>query len=419
MVSPNYSSTTVPSIARTTFQMVAAVVMLLLFVVGVFQCVEWLDAKHVMVIQYPNGSLAAFSEPGPKPQWFGTITKYERRAQYEFDNDKTICAHADTKGFMPQRIRFAEGGHAHLCGALSWEMPTIPEKLFAIQKDFGSQYAIENALVSKALTNAIYFSGQMMTSTESSAERRGELLNFIEDQMKNGVYKTITRQERVVDPLTKQDRTINIIEILRDKDTKQPLRNNTSAISEYGITLVQTSISEIKYEKDVERQISDQQKAKADVQIAIANAITAEQNTRTIAEQGKATAAKAKWEQETIKAKVVTEGQQRLEVAELDKKTAEQRKQEQILLGQGEAERKRMVMAADGALEKKLEALVKINEMYASAIKDYKGNWVPGVVMGSSSGSNQGLALVDLLTAKTARDLGLDMTVPGAAQTRR
>jgi len=85
-----------------------------------------------------------------------------------------------------------------------------------------------------------------------------------------------------------------------------------------------------------------------------------------------------------------------------------------------EAQRRQLVMTADGALDKKLEAIVKINERYAEAIQKYAGHWVPNVVMGQAgSGANQGLALIDLLTAKTARDLGMDMSVQGQGNTRK
>jgi len=47
--------------------------------------------------------------------------------------------------------------------------------------------------------------------------------------------------------------------------------------------------------------------------------------------------------------------------------------------------------------------------------KDYKGNWVPGVVMGGGNGIHMAGSgaqdLIDLLTIKTARDLGLDISI--------
>lgn len=76
-------------------------------------------------------------------------------------------------------------------------------------------------------------------------------------------------------------------------------------------------------------------------------------------------------------------------------------------------------MSADGALDKKLEALVKINELYAAAIKEYKGQWVPSITMGESQrGTNGANQLIDLLTTKTARDLAIDMGLAGKENTK-
>lgn len=156
-----------------------------------------------------------------------------------------------------------------------------------------------------------------------------------------------------------------------------------------------------------------------DVQTAIADAKKAEQRTITVSEQGKATAAEAKWKQEAEKAKEVVLAQQKLEVATLDAKAAEQTKLKEVLLGEGEATRKRLVMEADGALEKKLDAMIRINERYAQAIENYKGDWVPNFVMGSSQAGISNVAgsgameLIQLLTAKTARDLSVDWNVSG------
>lgn len=369
-----------------------------------------LDAKHVMVIQYPNGTLAAFTEPGPYMQWFGHVTKYERRAQYSF---------GEKGGYAPLRVRFNDGGHADLTGAVSWEIPTKPEQLIRLQKDFASQDAIEQQLVAKALNNAIYFTGPLMSSTESTGERRGEMLQAIDDQARNGVYQTATRQEKVKDSITGQEKTVAVVELVRNKDgTIQ--RNSGSAIGDYGIALLPPSISEIKYDPVVESQIAERQKSITQVQIALANAKRAEQDALTAAKQGEANAAKAKWEQETIKAKEVTKAEQELAVATLARQSAEQTKQKDILLGQGEAERKRLVMSADGALDQKLRAYVEVSGLYAKAMADYKGAWVPAINMGGASGTTNGAnALVELLQAKTARDLAIDLSVSGRENTKR
>jgi hypothetical protein len=111
----------------------------------------------------------------------------------------------------------------------------------------------------------------------------------------------------------------------------------------------------------------------------------------------------------------MTEAEQRLGVAEFDRKTAEQRKQESILLGQGEAKRRRLIMEADSALEIKINAWKEINKFYAEQIG--RQRWVPEIQWAGGGNGQQapGQAandLVNLFTVQTARQLGLDMKIP-------
>ena len=66
-------------------------------------------------------------------------------------------------------------------------------------------------------------------------------------------------------------------------------------------------------------------------------------------------------------------------------------------------------MQADGALQQKIDAYIKVNERYAQALEKQK--WVPEVVMGSqgSQSGNAATDMMNLLMMKTARDLNLDM----------
>ena len=107
-----------------------------------------------------------------------------------------------------------------------------------------------------------------------------------------------------------------------------------------------------------------------------------------------------------------TEASQRLEVAKLDKTAAEAYQQMQLLRAEGDAEYKRRVMQADGALAQKLEAWVDVNKRYAQAIENYQGAWVPERGDGgpAAPGAMGSLDLINLLTAKTAKELALDLT---------
>ena len=163
---------------------------------------------------------------------------------------------------------------------------------------------------------------------------------------------------------------------------------------------------------------------------AIANAERAKQDAITSEEQGKANVMTAKYEKEVLKEQAIVDAQrakevaviaaqQRVEVARQQQLEAEQKKlaaleykQEQILRGEGDGEYKRLVMEADGALQQKLETYKSVMGYFANAIEKQK--WVPEIQMGGgeSGGGDAAMALIEMLSIKTAKDLALDLNVP-------
>ena len=376
--------------------------------------VEVVDAGEIVVKQgFWTGELTIWTDPGPKLQLFGKCTHYKKSSQFWFSSSKDQGTPTD----QSIQMRFNEGGHARLSGSVRYTLPLDYDSMKKLHTDFRSLESIDQSLIRTVLEKSVYLTGQLMSSTQSYAEKRSELLYFIEDQAAHGVYKSSSRCEKQPDPITKQDRTVCVVELAKGPDGKILRVEEGSPLELYHVKLSSFSINELKYDEAVTKQISDQQTAFAAVQTSAARAREAEQNTMTEEQKGKAAAAKAKWEQEVIKARAVTEAESKAAVAKLEMNAAESKKQEQILLGEGEAARKKLVMVADGALEKKLDAWVKVNQAYASAFSSQR--MVPDVVMGGGSGSSSNASqLVDLLTATTARQIGLSMQVPGVLSAR-
>ena len=374
------------------------------------------NADQIVVIQSPiKGTLTWHTTPGIKKQLFGKVTTYSKRSIYPFHN----------------KVRFNDGAHADMIGSIQYELPLDKKMLTELHVRFGSQDAVQKQLVQTVVDKATYMTGPLMSSKESYAEKRNALIWYVEDQVANGVYRTTQRDERKKDDLTGVEKTITIVTIVLDAHG-QPERQEEAVLGNFGIKPFNFSITNLPYDIKVEEQIAAQQQAMMDVQTAIAESKKAEQRKLTVEAEGAAAAAKAKWEQEAKKATEVTKAEQEkavaklgaekeLEVSTLAAKAAEQTRKQQILLGEGEAERRKLVMAADGALDKKLNAFVQINEAYAGAIRDYKGNWVPGVVMGGDRSATAGSGATDfvtLMTMKAARDLGIDLGVVGADKTK-
>lgn len=399
-----------PSPKRVILTVVVVVVAIILGISS-FKLFESNNADEIMVIQSPiSGDLSWYQTAGLKWQGFGKVTIYQKRSQFWFSEKDDQGTEID----QSIKVRFNDGGHGNISGSIAWEMPTIDSLLTMIHTKYGSQHAVEQQLVRTVVEKSVYMTGPLMSSKESYAERRNELIRFIEDQIMDGVYKTRTYQKNDKDPLSGKDRLINVVDVLTDpKSPAGYSRQDISPLTIFGIKTFNLSINSVAYDESVEKQIQAQQQAIMQIQTASAKAREAEQQAITAEQNGRAEAMKTKWEQEVIKARAVTEAQQKLEVASLEVKTAAQYKTKRILEAEADAEYKRRIIVADGALTQKLEAWVAVNTEYAKAIGAYGGNWVPTTVIGPGGPGQQhgAQALIDMLTVKTAKDLALDLTV--------
>lgn len=387
-----------------------AAVMLFLLVMSGGKLFENVNADEIVVIQSPiSGTLTWYTTAGLKWQGWGYVTKYRKSFTYWFSYRPDQGAKVD----QSLKTRFYDGGHAKISGSVRVDLPLDEKSLNALHIRFGSQDAIEHAVVGTVFEKSVYMAGPLMSSKESYAEKRPLLIFYIEDQALHGVYQTTTQDVRMKDPITGVEKTVTLTKIIENPQAPGGMaRQEVSPLQEFSLKCYNLAINQITYDPIVEKQILQQQEAIMAVQTAVARAKEAEQDALTAEQRGLANAKKAKWEQEVIKAQQMTEAEQRLGVAEFDRKTAEQRKQESILLGQGEAERRRLVMEADSALEVKIAAWKEVNKYYAEQIG--KQRWVPEIQWGGSGQQIPGQAandLVNLFVINTAKQLALDMKI--------
>lgn len=399
---------------------VAVILSLTLFFVG-SKLVQNVEADEYVVIQSPiAGNLDWYLKPGLEPQWFGEPTHYKQRAKYDFNE----------KGY---EVRFNDGGHGTIFGSIQYELPANEEKLNALHRKYKTMDRVQTDLVETATNASLYLVGTLMSSKESYSEKRNDLIHYVTDQVQNGIYRTRQKTDWIKDPITGETKQVTSAEIILGADGI-PLRQEISPLLAYGIRVFNFTVNKLPYDPIVEKQIQQQQQITMAVQTSVAEAKQAEQRALTVEQQGKANAAAAKWEQETIKAQATTKADQdklvaitvaeqnkavaetaaaqRLNVAKLDRDAAEQTKAQDILLGEGESARRKLVLAADGALSQKLATYEKVTATWAAALRG--SELVPRVVMGGngSSQASPALDLVGLLTVKAAKDLALDMGMP-------
>ncbi len=389
-------------------RVIQALVGVLVLVVGIYLCgqmITTVGADEIVVKQNVfDGKLQVWSTPGMHWQMFGRVTRYKKSAQYWFSADKSEGKTEDES----IKVRFNDGGHGNVSGSVRYDLPLDEPSMIKLHSTFGSMEAIDRQLIRQVVNKAVYMSGPLMSSRESYAEKRSELINYITDQILHGVYKTDSHEIVVKDLISGIDKTVSVVGLTKGDDAGFA-RQEKSPIEELNLRAYNLTINGILYDPQVEEQIKQQQQATMAVQQAMVDARKAEQNSITVAKQGEAKAMEAKWVQEVEKAKAVTAAEQAKAVAELDLETARLKKQQEITTAEGQSEAKKLIMTADGNLTKKLDAWVEVNKAYAAELG--KQRWVPDIVMGGAFGPSGGTAieLMQLLQVKTARDLALEV----------
>lgn len=373
--------------------------LLIVFLLLSGKMVENVDNSEIVIIQSAfSGQISVYSTPGPVMQNFGTASHYKKSNQFWFSKNE----HESGSGDQSIKIRFNDGGHGQISGSVRWYMPTDEKGILKLHTDFGSQTAIEQQLIRQAVTKAVYMTGSLMSSKESSAEKRNDLLSYIEDQSINGVYRTRQEEVKVHDDLMNTDKTITVVRIVENNG--RPVRQEVSSIKTYSVNLQGLALNSIDYDVEVERQIKVQQEAIMQVQTAIANSKKAEQDAITTELQGKAAAAKAKWEQEVIKAQAVTQAQQEKEVAALQAQTAVLVAQKIKTEADAESYKNSRMVSAGLTPQQRAQYEMDTKIGVAEALSKLQ---LPATYMAGESGNNKGASILEsILGVKLLEDKG-------------
>ena len=111
-------------------------------------------------------------------QGWGKATHYKKSNTFWFSApDKSTGQDMDKS--IP--VKWNDGGHANISGSVRYDLPTDDKQIIALHSIFGSQEAIENTVIKTNIEKAVYLTGPLMTSKESYAERRNDLIFYIED----------------------------------------------------------------------------------------------------------------------------------------------------------------------------------------------------------------------------------------------
>lgn len=383
-----------------------------------------------------TGTMSAKMTPGLWGQWFGDIDVWPKAETYFFTEDN------DTKGDVDIdtsiEVRFNDGSMCKISGTSRIILPTTAEDAIKLVTERGHKtyYDLQEKLIKPTIRNVLRSTANLMSARESYSEKRLDFITWARDQIENGVYKTKEETKKVKDLVTGEE-TWKKVKVIRTTKDGMAL-HEANPFADTGIVLKNFEIKSFIYEKKVQVQIAKQQEARMAVETAKAKAEEARQEELKAVAEGKMKVAKAKYEKEQDKIKAVVDaqkakevqeldaardknvaiiaGEKRKEVAILDRDAAKLTKEKLILLGEGEAKRKKLVIEADGALEQKLAAAVQMNKdaMDALARRDVPTNYFAagGNTNGGGAGYDAELAnTIKMINVQMLKNLQVDTSI--------
>jgi hypothetical protein len=326
--------------------------------------------------------------------------------------DETINSEVTSLN-APIHVRFNDATKAVARATVRWRLPGAEIDMVRIHKEYRSPKKLAETTLTTYTDECLRYAAQLMESETHYSGGMSKLSEDFQDQLENGQYVLEMKSEYVVDSLTNEREKLT--RRFPRLDANGEIIRNKSDVQQFNITVAYASIGEVDYEAQVDLKLEQKIEASTQESISKQKLITAQQEALTAKAEGERVIAVTKAREEASKIEATIRAEKMRDVAKIQKEEAEYIKQKNILEGQGEAEKKRLIMQADGALDKKLQAWVDVNKRYAEAIEKYQGNWVPQVSMGgnqagaASTGGSQDL--INLLMAKTAKDLALDVQV--------
>lgn len=240
------------------------VILAIVFIACLGRIGEDVKNEQIVVNQYPfTGKMEYWTSPGYKWQWFGKTTHYFKTNQLWFGSDNEDGQQMGN----PIPVIFNDASDGLIYGSLRVKLPTETQYLTRIQTDYNGMDRLMQDLVRPTVTKVIYASGPLMSAFESYAEKKNDLIEYITDQLNNGVYKTTVKTMETVDPITGETKTIKIASLIPDENAPGGYRRSEqSPFQYYGLEIGQVAVSKIGYADKVVKQIEQQQEANMMVQ---------------------------------------------------------------------------------------------------------------------------------------------------------
>jgi len=351
----------------------------------------------------------------------GLYTKFPGSKITTYPNVITISHRGSVTGSTVEGnvilIRFNDATEARAQTVTRFRMPDVEQDMLMIH----SEYINKDYLALKGLQpytiECLKNSAQLMDSEQHYSGGRAQLSQYFQDQLEDGLFILDMKETYYQDTLTNETKRMYEAKIRMDGNGVEIRKN--SDLKRFGISIASATIENVDYESQVDEKLKKKIEASTRESVSKQNLVTAQQEAMTAEAEGRKKLVEIEYLEKEKQTQQLVQAETAVQLAGKDKEkqmialeAAKLEAQKIKSLAEAEAYAKQKVMQADGALEKKLAAYKEVQGLWANAFQNYKGDLVPKFQAGSNGqNGNAGLDFMQLMSAKAAMDLNLDMNV--------
>ena len=357
-------------------------------------------------VVYSNG--VYWKIPGSKVTTYPNVVTISHRG-----GEKTGST-IDTKSIL---VRFNDATEANAQTVVRFRLPDLEADMLKLHSEYVNREYLALKGLAPYTIECLKNSAQLMDSEQHYSGGRAQLSQYFQDQLEDGLFILDIRESFVKDTLTGENKRIYANQIRKNADGVQVRKE--SDLKRFGISIASATIENVDYESQVDEKLKKKIEASTRESVSKQNLVTAQQEAMTAEAEGRRRLVEIEYEEKQRQTQQLVQAETAVRLAEKDKEKqkialegARLEAQKIKALSDAEAYSKERMMAADGALEKKLATYKEVQNMWAHAFQNYKGDLVPKFQTGVSNGkANAGLDFMQIMGAKAAMDLNLDMKV--------
>lgn len=335
-------------------------------------------------------------------------------ADSKFDGDLHLTDNTVEIGTV--KVRFNDATEAHVAGITQYILPNSEREMLEIHNAHRTPEGLVQRRLAPYTKECLQSSAQLLSSEAHYSGGRAQMVQDYLDQLKNGTYLLTVNETAIYDSLSGS--TKRVYNVNKKQLTNGQYDRKFSSIKEYNILLGDAQITNTDYSEQVNNMLKQKIDAATQASVSKQRLMTAEQQRLTAKAEGERKLTEIEYIQKQEQTKQVVQAETQVELAKQDlakqeiaRQAAEKEAAKIKTLADAKAYEKQRIMAADGALDKKLDAYIKTQQYWADAMKGYTGALVPSVLYGGggNGGGNGAVNFMEIMGLKAARDLSIDL----------